>query len=1234
MRFHENGPNIPDELILAQRRGQVVFFCGAGISVPAKLPSFLGLARDVMRTFGVSKTSSLTLGTQLEQIEEVINASENKKIKLPFSLDQTFYLLQQEYGRAAVVQEVLSAVTVTKSAPVDGHKDILRLSRNRGGDPQVVTTNFDLLFQQADSRIKSYVPPVLPSLTNGEQINGVVYLHGKWNDAESNSQAANNLIISSADFGRAYLADGWASTFIKDLAQQYVIVLLGYSAEDPPVRYLLEGLHASGVTVKPRIYSFERGSAEEVRQNWQHRGVTGIAFDAFTALWGSLKEWALYAEDPRGWQRLAIDMARQPPSALKSYQRGQVAFTISTVEGAKMFAEATPPPPAEWLCVFDPLVRNQKPSKCHISDELYSFQERYALDDDVYLAEDSEEIEISGNDYLCELSGDERKHTSIGLAKSHVTLPVRLEYLAAWFVQVLEQPISLWWLVGKANQSSQLRRMIENRLRRPDSIENEQLDAWYSYFEQVESEVRNFDARLFRFRDAIKIQGWSPRMIRTFEDALKPLIDVARYNNFPPVDRNKSVLITIRLPEMSGLEIDVPDENLADVLRVYRFCIEKYVALTKDYKFFFYPDFLDEADRNPNPELYSYVQWFKNLFARLAHCNPSDACKEVNSWSLNDLIFFAPLRLHAWMQTKIWQPRAVLDGILALPAVFLWRSRKYVAPLVGAYWVRFSNPEKRKLLNLFKKGPSEDIGYSADASLLNEVGFIAPFLMELQAAGCELDTDCKNIIQRAQDSEHWVPLSERNDYSPLKVMRRVVNTQHDSLLVVPISEIVKIAEDKKNHRNYALSIYEPFEGLVRNKVIRAYRALVFAMKNDSYPIALWADLFNSIPDATSHRLYLCMLERAFRMPANVLSELSQAFSSFLEKSLLAIATYDYPMAISIWDRAFSKFLSIANIKNSTQDSGNYGLRGRIINDPLGIILKLLIQIYPDVSMKKDRRAKIEFLGRLNFALAASTESRKFLINIGISELCWFNLRFPKWTKENLVVRLRSNDNDHEAAWNGFMYLGYVMPPNLFAMIKQDFLQIFGQFSKWPWGKDLSKTLHGHYLQYCSGLAKEGKYLTGTEAREILQRTDDNGRVSVLYRLSEGGNWLGFQRKFLKKIWPRELKYMNSRVSSVFIKIAIENEENFSDAVSTILPFMTYVTHADQSFYSLRGDVLQIAERHPSKMLSLINAAIGDETVSATPHIASLLNKIEEVSPELGSDARLRRIREFLDHHPY
>ena len=52
MRFVTDGPSIPDTLLKERDLGNVVFFCGAGVSVPAGLPNFTDLTIRVMKALG------------------------------------------------------------------------------------------------------------------------------------------------------------------------------------------------------------------------------------------------------------------------------------------------------------------------------------------------------------------------------------------------------------------------------------------------------------------------------------------------------------------------------------------------------------------------------------------------------------------------------------------------------------------------------------------------------------------------------------------------------------------------------------------------------------------------------------------------------------------------------------------------------------------------------------------------------------------------------------------------------------------------------------------------------------------------------------------------------------------------------------------------------------------------------------------------------------------------------
>lgn len=377
MRFCANGPNIPDDLLEGRDRGNVVFFCGAGVSRPAGLPGFLQLARQVIDK----------LRTPLDAQSHLLLARAEADADMAPPLDQVFNLLQQEYTSAEIEDVVSQLLATPRDANIEQHEIVLRISRNAANEPQVVTTNFDLLFERANKSIARHVPPALPDLRSGQPPTGIMYLHGKRSPKVTHGLSRQGLILSSADFGRAYLADGWATRFVRELLRNYVIVLLGYSANDPPVGYLLQGLHARGDGTSSSIYAFDQGSEEEVSRRWKDRGVRALAYptsdSSHSALWDSLRAWAERAHDPDAWRSTVISMAGRGPRSLRAHERGQVASLAATIAGAKLFAEVDPPPPAEWLCVFDRSVRYAEPRSAYGSEVLFDPLAAYGLDDDL-----------------------------------------------------------------------------------------------------------------------------------------------------------------------------------------------------------------------------------------------------------------------------------------------------------------------------------------------------------------------------------------------------------------------------------------------------------------------------------------------------------------------------------------------------------------------------------------------------------------------------------------------------------------------------------------------------------------------------------------------------------------------------------------------------------------------------------------------------------------------------------
>ena len=130
------------------------------------------------------------------------------------------------------------------------HVTLARLADLDKPEGRLVTTNFDLLFEKAYRKHRSaekskhklsfHHAPILPP-AKPEMFNGLMYLHGRlgtWPDERQ-------LVLTTADFGAAYMLDGWALRFVVELFRNFHVVFIGYSLEDPTMRYLVSALAAA-----------------------------------------------------------------------------------------------------------------------------------------------------------------------------------------------------------------------------------------------------------------------------------------------------------------------------------------------------------------------------------------------------------------------------------------------------------------------------------------------------------------------------------------------------------------------------------------------------------------------------------------------------------------------------------------------------------------------------------------------------------------------------------------------------------------------------------------------------------------------------------------------------------------------------------------------------------------------------------------------------------------------------
>lgn len=290
----------PEKLRQAHEDGNVVFFCGAGVSMPAGLPSFSGL---------------------VEQVLEGLAPSERKE-PLPWKalndkkFDEVLDILERHtkggYGGEvrSKVREIFKKELDRKRLNLDSHITLCRLARLNKPDGRLVTTNFDPFFEMALARLRRkeksghHIPiEIAPALSppKPEGWASLVYLHGKMGYAPDDK----NLVLTTADFGRAYLLDGWARRVVVELFRHFHVVFIGYSIEDPTMRYLVSALAAAREDHEryKDAYAFaafgdgneEPDTQEAAEQAWKIKGVNPIPYDSenhHENLWKEMKEWA------------------------------------------------------------------------------------------------------------------------------------------------------------------------------------------------------------------------------------------------------------------------------------------------------------------------------------------------------------------------------------------------------------------------------------------------------------------------------------------------------------------------------------------------------------------------------------------------------------------------------------------------------------------------------------------------------------------------------------------------------------------------------------------------------------------------------------------------------------------------------------------------------------------------------------------------------------------------------
>src|SRR5262249_35489637 len=280
--------------------------------------------------------------------------------------------------------------------------------------------------------------------------------------AVATTSELDRLVVSSGDFGLAYLTERWAARFVSELFRNYAVCFVGYSINDPVLRYMMDALAADrllGESPPERFAfgSYSKGHEEERTNEWRAKNVTPILYcehKHHAYLHKTLRAWAeTYRDGVSGKERIVIECALARPLASTKQDDfvGRLLWALSDPCGlpAKRFADLDPVPSLDWL---EPL-----------SEERYRQADlsRFGVPPKPIL-DDKLAFSISRRPSPYELAP---LMTVVDVGARHSRWDDVMQQLARWLTRHLNDPALLLWVVKRGGQlHPDLVWQIEHRL--------------------------------------------------------------------------------------------------------------------------------------------------------------------------------------------------------------------------------------------------------------------------------------------------------------------------------------------------------------------------------------------------------------------------------------------------------------------------------------------------------------------------------------------------------------------------------------------------------------------------------------------------------------------------------------------------------------------------------------------------------------------------------------------------
>ncbi|MDF2408128.1 hypothetical protein GWQ29_01560 [Aeromonas sp. 2HA2] len=1267
MQFVTHGPDIPDALLQAHEEGRVVFFCGAGISYPAGLPGFSGLVDSLYRELSGTPNPVQQSAIKAGQFDTAIGLLEANIVGGRETVRRSL---------ATILQPNLTANNATAT-----HEALLTLSQNRKGSTRLITTNFDRVFEEVmlakSLSIPVFKAPLLP--VPKKRWDGLIYLHGVLPVTPTASDL-DRLVVSSGDFGLAYLTERWAARFVSELFRNFTVCFVGYSINDPVLRYMMDALAADRLLGEspPEMFafgSFSKGKELDRTNEWKAKNVTPILYREHSRhayLHKTLWAWAdTYRDGVLGKEQIIIRHALARPSASTKQDDfvGRMLWALSDKSGlpAKRFADFNPAPSLDWL--LDPFAKD-KFEHCDLTR--FGVPPQSEVDAKLRFSLIRRPTSYDRAPLMLLVSG-----SVIGSNWDD-----GMYHLARWLVRHLDDPRLVIWIAECGGQlHDSWKRLIEFELDRFASLE---LEEKHSELDEIRlnapsaipgplmrtlwrlllnSRVKSpqIDPDVYRWQNRFKLEGLTTMLRLELRELLEPKVVLKRPfhwgdndSNCDDEPRRIKQLVNWEL-ELAATHVHSSLHDLAGEGWTFALpqLLEEFQQLLRDAL-----DLLcelgeadDRSDRShwdlpsitPHRQNRGRHDWvclielLRDAWLVVHSDDRARATRIALSWFDVPYPTFKRLALFSASQEAGIQTAQWVEWLLADDAWWLWsiETGREVLRLFVLQGQHLKGASLERLEEAILAGPPREM-YQDDleADKWHDIveHSVWLHLAKLGTSGLELGASATaRLAELSAAHPHWqLATNERDEFSiwmsgtgepDYEDSRNVDITPRKRKELVlwltkPMPERMPFDEDT-------------WRDVCRTRFFHSLLALSDLAQDGVWPASRWREALQAwAGEGTLLRSWRYAAPLVQVMPDAILLEIVHSVTRWIE-AISKSANHHESILLELCERVLSLPLDAGSGSHTFRNGVEiYDPVGSAINHPIGHITQALISVWlrrnPSDNDLLPANLKPMFTALCDVQVERFRHGRVLL---GSRLIAFFRVDRP-WTEQHLLsVFGWINPAEAKGVWEGFLWSPRLYQP-LMTAFKSQFLGCANHYA----------ALGEHRQQFAA-------FLTYAALGPIEGYTIDEFRLAIgalppegleesaqaLSQALEGAGdqcedyWNNRVQHFWQKIWPKNRDLATPRVAKSLTRMVIAARGELPAALAAVHNWLQPIQHPSSVMHSLHESGL--CKRFPTEVLQLLNAVIVDQQWVGR-EFGLCLSEIALGSPQLVRDARYQRLHEY------